>query len=128
LCLLLRMYSKFQHDIKHQCLLIHLKQKNKPCFRSPIFFLSNILPIVHLLNMFIIIMFCLCPHESFRIWNFNTFLQKCSSIQDCASFLHYSFWFMPFDLDPFVVLLPSLALLWIVVLPLALLWIVIFPP
>jgi len=33
------------------------KTKDKPCFKSLVFFLINILPILHPLNMFIIIMF-----------------------------------------------------------------------
>jgi len=43
-------------------------------------------------------MFCLCPHESVRTWNLNTFLQKCSSIQDCVSSLCYRFRFTPLHL------------------------------
>ncbi len=93
-----RCVQKFQHYITYRCLPIHQKQRNKPCFRSSIFFLSNILLVFHLLNMFIMIMFCMCPHESVRIWNFNTFLHKCSSIQDCAFCFHYNFQFMPFHL------------------------------
>ncbi len=64
----LRPWSRiFQHYIKHRCSPIHQKQRNKPCFKSLVFFFINILPILHPLNMFIIIMFCLCPHESVRI-------------------------------------------------------------
>ncbi len=59
--------QKFQHDIEHRCLPIHQKQRNKPYFRSPIFFLNNILPIFHPFNMPIIVLFCMCPHESLRI-------------------------------------------------------------
>ncbi len=86
-------FHKFQHYIKHQCFPPHQKQRNKPCFRSPIFFRNNILPVLHPLYMFVIVMFCLCLHETLRIWNFNTFLQKCSFVQDYASSLCYRFCF-----------------------------------
>jgi len=86
--------QKFQHYIEHQCFPPHQKQRNKPCFRSPIFFFNNILLILHPLYMFVIVLFCLCPHESFRVWNFNTFLHKCNYVQDCASSLRYHFHFM----------------------------------
>ncbi len=59
--------QKFQHYIKHPCLPIHHKLRNKPCFRILVFFFNNILPTLHLVNMLIIIMFYLCPHESIRI-------------------------------------------------------------
>ncbi len=90
--------QKFQHYIKHWRLPIQQKQRNKPCFRSLIFFLNNILPVLHQLNMLIIIVFCLCPHELVRIQNLSTFLQKCSSIQDCMSSLRYNFLFTPLHL------------------------------
>ncbi len=59
--------QKFQHYIKHWSLLLHKKQRNKPCFRSLVFFLSNILPILHPLNIFLIIMFCLHVHMNWSI-------------------------------------------------------------
>jgi hypothetical protein len=83
--------QKFQHYIEHQCSPPHQKQRHKPCFRSLVFFYNNIILVLHPFYMFIIVLFHLCPHETLRIWNFNTFLQKCSSIQDCASSLHYHF-------------------------------------
>jgi len=43
--------------------------------------------------MFVIVLFHLCPHESLRVWNFNTFLQKCSFVQDCTSSFLYRFHF-----------------------------------
>ncbi len=73
-----RMCSKISTCIKHRCLPVHQKQRNKPCFRSLVFFLNNILPILHLLNMFIMVSFHLCPHESLKIQNFYAFIQKCN--------------------------------------------------
>jgi hypothetical protein len=55
-------FQKFQHYIKHWCLLIHEKQRNKPCCRSLVFFLGNILLVFHSFNMLIIILFCLHVH------------------------------------------------------------------
>ncbi len=52
----------------------------------------------HLLNMPIIVLFHLCPHQLFKIWNFNIFFQKCSSTQDYTSSFHYNFQFTPFNL------------------------------
>ncbi len=48
-------------------MLIHQKQRNKPCFRSLIFFLNNILPILHPFNMLVIVLFHLCPHELLKV-------------------------------------------------------------
>ncbi len=39
--------QKFQHYIEHRCFPPHKKQRNKPYFRSLVFFLSNILPVLH---------------------------------------------------------------------------------
>ncbi len=83
--------QKFQHYIKQQCLPFHQKQRNKPCFKSLVFFFNNIFPVLHLLNMLVIILFCLCPHELVKIWNFNTFLHKCNSIQDYTFFFAIAF-------------------------------------
>ncbi len=62
-----------------------------PALEAQYFFRNNILPIFHPLYMFIINWFCLCPHKTLKIWNFNTFIHKCSFVQDCASSLHYYF-------------------------------------
>ncbi len=85
--------QKIQHYIGHRCLPIHHKQKNKPCFKSLVLFFNNILPILHPFNMFIIIVFCLCSLELVKIWNLNTFFQKCSYVHDCVSSFCYSFHF-----------------------------------
>jgi hypothetical protein len=107
-------FKKFQHYIEHQCVPFHQKQSNQPYFTSLVFLLNNILLVFHLLNMFVIILFRLCPHESFKVWNFSTFLQKCSLIQDCASSLSHNFYFTPLHLHhPLVVLMPSPTPLWI---------------
>ncbi len=89
--------KKFQHYIRHWCLPLHQKQSNQPCFKSLVFFFNNILPILHLFNMFVIILFCLCPHGLLRVWNFNSFFQKCSFVQYYISFC-YSFLFTPLHL------------------------------
>ncbi len=68
-------------------------KRNKPCFRSPIFFYINIILVLHPLYMFVIVPFRLCQHETFRIQNFNTFFHKCSYLQDCTSSLRYRFFF-----------------------------------
>jgi hypothetical protein len=48
---------KFQHYIRHWCVPFHKKQSNQPYFRSLVFFLNNILLVLHLFNMFVIILF-----------------------------------------------------------------------
>jgi hypothetical protein len=50
-------------------LQLRQKQCNQPYFRNLVFFFNNILPIFHLLNMFVIILFHLCPQDcsGFRI-------------------------------------------------------------
>jgi hypothetical protein len=57
--------QKFQHYIKHRC--FPQKQRKKPCFRSLVFFRNNILPILHPLYMFVIVLFHLCPHELLKV-------------------------------------------------------------
>jgi hypothetical protein len=59
--------KKFQHHIEHRCFPPPHKQRNKPYFKSLIFFLNNILLVLHPLYMFVIVLFCLCPHESLRV-------------------------------------------------------------
>jgi hypothetical protein len=39
-----KLVQKFYHYIGHQCLPLHHKQNNQPCFKSQVFFLNNILP------------------------------------------------------------------------------------
>jgi hypothetical protein len=46
---------KFQHYIGHWCFPPHHKQRNKPCFKSLVFFLINILLVLHPFYMFVII-------------------------------------------------------------------------
>jgi hypothetical protein len=73
--------------------------------------------------MFIIVLFHLCPHESLKTWNFNTFLQNYLELLVFSSLqllIHAS----PSP-SPFIVLMPSLAPLWIVIFPPALLWMAI---
>ncbi len=113
--------QKFQHHIKHQHSPIHHKQKNKLQFRSPIFSLNNILLLFHMFNMLIIILFCLCAHESVRIWNLNTFLQEVSLCPGLRLFFSLH---LPIHTSPF----PSPTHMWLVVLPPILLWIVVLLP
>ncbi len=56
-------------------------------FRSPFFFLTNVLLILHPFNMFIIVLFHPYPQKLVRIWITNTFIYKCSCVHDCASSL-----------------------------------------
>jgi hypothetical protein len=88
----------FQRNNRFRCFPTHQKQCNQLCYRSLSFFLNNILPILHSLDMFVIILFCLCPHESFKVWNSNTFFQKCNFVQYYKSSLSYSFQFSPLHL------------------------------
>jgi len=39
--------KKFQHYIEHQCFPPHQNQRNKSCFRNLVFFLNNILLVLH---------------------------------------------------------------------------------
>jgi hypothetical protein len=118
--------QKSQHYIEHWCLPPHQKQRNKPCFRSSIFFLTNILPVFHSLYMFLIVLFRLCPHELLRVWNFNTFLHKCSFVHDCA-FSSLLFLLHVFaSPSSLIVFLPLSAPLWLPIFSTTLLWIVVF--
>jgi len=54
---------------------------------EPTFLFTNVLPILHPLNMLIIVLSRLSPHKLVMIWNANMFVQKCGSIHDgCMSF------------------------------------------